>query len=89
MFAPLGVILILLVVWIFEPLNVTEALGEYLISTTVETVPIECSQANEPPPAALMEVIDAQTAFYHLTLQTVSVCRSQSQNLAREVSSIL
>lgn len=75
-FIVLAVVLILLGIWIFEPLDVAEAVGEYLIPTTVEIIPLACTQTNQEPPADLMQLVNTQENFYHLTLQKVTVCLS-------------
>jgi len=82
----LSMMVIVAVAWIFKPFDVAQAIGEYLLPTTVEDLvaPQACIETNEPPPPDLMQIVEDQKSLYHLTLQKVSVCRSARRYQAFE-----
>jgi len=79
-----SVVALLLLVWIFEPLDLAKALGEYLLPTSVKTVSLACTPISEDPPPDLIKVVDEQRGLYHLRLQSTAVCRSDHSDPAQE-----
>lgn len=83
--APVAVAAVAAVVlWIGMPDNTKMAAIECLRPTTVEMLPLPeaCVETNESPPPDLIRSVEAQRAFYELTLQKLVTCRTTNPVVA-------
>ena len=69
--------LVVAVLWIGGPIGAAQGLGDYLRPTTAKPMPIwgTCTTKEAPPPG-MMQVVESERAFLHLTIEKLSVCRS-------------
>jgi hypothetical protein len=68
----------IVMLWVFKPLDVLQALAEYLYPTTTEMMPLPegCVQTGETPPQNLLQLIETQRDTYQLRLQALIVCKA-------------